>query len=303
VKKASIAVVVSLLALMAAVVPAGAVARPEILPLPDGWQPEGIATRGNSFFVGSIPTGDVYRGNLKTGDGARFIDAPDGRSAIGLEQRRGVLFVAGGGTGQGYAYDIGTGEELAVFELTSDETFVNDVVATKDAAYFTDSVNPRLYRVPIEGGSFGDVETLEYSGDLVYEDGFNANGIDATRNGKWLIVVQSNTGELFRVDPDSGATTLIDLGGESVPNGDGLLLEAKRRLWVVQNQLNQLALVKLRKGITTGRVKGRFTHESFDVPTTVDSAGKRLAVVNARFGVEDPESAEYWVSQIKRPRP
>ena len=41
---------------------------PEVIPLPNGWQPEGIAVgNGTTFYVGSIPTGAVYRGDLRTG--------------------------------------------------------------------------------------------------------------------------------------------------------------------------------------------------------------------------------------------
>jgi sugar lactone lactonase YvrE len=280
-------------------------ARPKIVFLPDGFQPEGIATKGaNDFFVGSIPTGDIFKGDLRIADSGDdpFIEAPSGRSAIGLSLRRGVLFVAGGETGQGYAYDARTGNDLGAFQLTTDESFVNDVVATRTAAYFTDSVNQRLYKVPIEGSrDFGDPEVLPLTGDIVFEDGFNANGIDATPNGKMLVIVQSNTGELFTVDADSGETTEIDLGGETVVNGDGILLQG-RRLWVVQNFDELLTLVRLSPDRSSGVVRRPgFMDDTFDVPTTVAGAGDRLAIVNARFGVEEPDSAEYWVTQIRRP--
>ncbi|HSI81797.1 MAG TPA: hypothetical protein VK919_14225 [Solirubrobacterales bacterium] len=274
--------------------------RPEVIPLPNGFQPEGIATRGNSFYVGSIPTGAIYRGNLRTGEGSILVPGEEGRSAIGLSLRRGVLFVAGGATGEAAAYDARTGAELARFELTTQETFVNDVVATHDAAYFTDSVNPVLYKVPLDGArAFGDVEVIPLTGDLVYEQGFNANGIDATPNGKSLVLVQSNTGELFEVDPVTGGTSEIDLGGETLTNGDGILLEANRRLWVVQNRDNLLTSVQLDRDLRSGTIVDRATHPSFDVPTTLARAGSRLALVNARFGIPGPEAAEYWVSQIR----
>jgi sugar lactone lactonase YvrE len=308
-KRSVLTLAIVVAAIMALVVsnamPVEAKARPKVVSLPDGFQPEGIATKGaNDFFVGSIPTGDIFKGDLRIADSDDdpFIDAPDGRSAIGLSLRRGVLFVAGGETGQGYAYDARTGNDLGAFQLTTDETFVNDVVATRTAAYFTDSVNQRLYRVPIEGkGEFGAPEVLALTGDIVFEDGFNANGIEATPNGKTLVIVQSNTGELFTVDADSGETTEIDLGGEAVVNGDGILLQG-RRLWVVQNFDNLLTLVRLSPDRSSGVVVDRFTDDTFDVPTTVAGAGDRLAIVNARFGVEeDPETADYWVTQIRRP--
>ena len=281
--------------------------RPHVISLPDGFQPEGIATRNaNEFFVGSIPTGDIYKGDLRRADNGDdvFIDAPDGRRAIGLSFRNGVLFVAGGPTGQAYAYDARTGEDLGLFQLTTGPTFINDVVATRTAAYFTDSVNQQIYRVPIEGkGEFGTPEVLPLTGDIVYEEGFNANGIDATKNGKTLVLVQSNTGELFTVDPTTGVTNEIDLGGETVENGDGILLDGGRRLWVLQNSDNLLTLVRLSPHLSSGEVVERFIDETFSVPTTLARAGSRFAIVNARFGIDEPESAEYWVTQINRPRP
>jgi outer membrane protein assembly factor BamB len=290
---------------------AGAVAvaqntnHPKVVSLPDGFQPEGIDTQGaNRFFVGSIPTGDIFKGDLRIADSGDdpFIDAPDGRSAIGLSLRKGVLFVAGGATGEAYAYNARTGRDLGAFELTTDESFVNDVVTTRTAAYFTDSFNQRLYKIPIRGSrGFGDPEVLPLTGDIEFTEGFNANGIDATRNGKTLVIVQSNTGKLFTVDADTGESTEIDLGGETVSNGDGILLQG-RRLWVVQNSDELLTLVRLSPDRSSGVVIDRFTDETFDVPTTVARAGNRLAIVNARFGVEDPEDAEYWVTQIRRPR-
>lgn len=213
-----------------------------------------------------------------------------------------MLFVAGGQTGQAYVYDAATGATLATFQLASGSSFVNDVVATQDAAYFTDSVNPVVYRIPIEGrGSFGTPETIPLKGDLVYQSGFNANGIDATPNGRTLVLVQSNTGRLFTVDPATGVTTAIDLGGENVVNGDGILLHGKR-LWVVQNRDNLLTSIRLSPDLTSGEVTGRFTDATFDVPTTVARGGSRLALVNARFGTTAPQPADYWVTQVRRPR-
>jgi hypothetical protein len=64
-------------------------------------------------------------------------------------------------------YDATTGETLATFQLTAPfTTLVNDVVLTKDAAYFTDSFNPVLYRVAIaRNGALGAVETIPLTGD------------------------------------------------------------------------------------------------------------------------------------------
>lgn len=275
---------------------------PEVIQLPVGFQPEGIAAgRGPIFFVGSIPTGAVFRGNFVSGTGSVLVPGQAGRAAIGVEfdRRRDRLFVAGGPTGKAFVYDASSGEDVATFDLTSSPTFVNDVVVTRRAAWFTDSRNPVLYRVPIaKRGAVGAPETVPLSGDIVYQSGFNANGIDAGRGGRVLVIVQGNTGKLFTVDPASGATREIDLGGADVTNGDGLLLRRKK-LFVVQNFLNRIAVVKLERGLGAGDVVRHLTDADLDVPTTIDEFAGRLWAVNARFGVTAPESASYQIVQLR----
>jgi outer membrane protein assembly factor BamB len=295
------AALLTFLLLAAPAAPASSPSHPRTISLPAGFQPEGIATQGSTFYSGSISTGAIYRGDLRTGEGEVFVAAQSGRSAIGLSLGDGMLFVAGGSTGQAYVYDAATGATIAVFQLTGGNTFVNDVVATQEAAYFTDSVNPVLYRIPIEGpGDVGVAQSIALTGDLVYEPGFNVNGIDATPDGDTLVVVQSNTGRLFTVDAATGITHAIDLGGATVVNGDGILLHGKR-LWVVQNRDRLLTLVRLDPDLGAGVVAGRFTDPTFDVPTTVARHGSRLVLVNARFGTPSPQSASYWLTQIRRP--
>jgi outer membrane protein assembly factor BamB len=301
-----------LLTIMALAVPGASTAvassarsLPDTIPLPDGWQPEGIAiARDGTFYVGSIPTGAVFSGDVRTGDGDVLVTGREGRAAIGLKvDGRGRLFVAGGPTGQAFVYDARSGEPLASYQLTTDETFINDVVVTRAAAWFTDSLNQRLYRVPF--GRHGelpdqdDVSALPLSGDIQFQDGFNVNGIDAARGGRVLVIVQSNTGQLFTVDPRSGVTRSIDLGGESVPNGDGILLRGGT-LYVVQNQLNLIARIRLRHDLEAGRVVERISDPDFDVPTTIASFRHHLYVVNARFGTPPTPTTPYNVVRVDR---
>jgi sugar lactone lactonase YvrE len=280
---------------------------PPVIPLPDGYQPEGITVgRGPTFFVGSIPTGSIYRGNLRTGQGEILVPPQDNRAAIGLDfdQRSGYLFVAGGPTGQAYVYDSETGASLAEYTFTTSEnTFINDVIVTREAAYFTNSFQPYLYRVPLgpagsllQGTGF---QAIELGGDFTQVTGFNANGITAIPNGRWLIIVNSSLGTLYRVDPNSGVATLIDLSGGSVPFGDGILLQG-RTLYVVQNQLNQIAVVQLSPDFTSGEVVTTIMDEDFRVPTTVASFGRYLYAVNARFGTPPTPDTEYEVVQVLR---
>jgi sugar lactone lactonase YvrE len=300
-------VVAALAAAATFVVPSAARnAFPTQIDLPDGFAPEGIAIgRGTTFYVGSIPTGAVYRGDLRTGSGAVLVPAHEGRAAIGVAfDERGRLFVAGGGTGRAFVYDAGTGGDLAEYELaeTPPDTFVNDVALARGGAYFTDSNRQVLYRVPIAAnGRLGEsAQTIPITGDLVYEPGFNANGIDATPDGKTLVIVQSNTGELFTADPATGATREIDLGGATVTMGDGILLDG-RTLYVVRNRLNLIAVVRLASDLRSGRVVDEFTNPDFRVPTTIDDFGRRLYAVNARFGTPVTPETKYWVTQVPKP--
>ena len=280
---------------------------PDVIPLPPGFQPEGIAVgKGHTFYVGSIPTGAVYRGDLRTGEGEVLVPAQSGRVAIGLkyDERTGLLFVAGGPTGFAYIYDGETGENVDEIQLTTGPRFINDVVITRDAAYFTNSQQPVLYRVPLENNgelpSSPTFEEIPLTGDYVFTPGaFNANGIAATPNGDTLIIVNSVDGLLYNVDPDTGVATLIDLGGATVPNGDGILLQGKT-LYVVQNRLNQIAVVELNSDLTSGEIVDTITDSDFRVPTTIARFGNSLYAVNARFGTPATPDTEYEVVRVSR---
>jgi sugar lactone lactonase YvrE len=274
---------------------------PQKIDLPKGFQPEGITTAGQQFYVGSIPTGAVYRGSLRTGRGSVLVPA-QGRAAIGLKVDRGRLFVAGGPTGMAFVYNARTGANITAYELSQGGSFINDVVVTKRAAWFTDSSKPVLYRVPLgpNGRPLSTVQTVELRGDYEHQTGeFNVNGIDATANGKTLVIVQSFTGKLFTVTPAGVAKTITLAGGESVPNGDGILL-AGRTLYVVQNRLNRVAKIALAANLASGRVVTRIGNPGFDVPTTIADLGRRLYAVNARFGTTPTPTTEYWITQLRK---
>lgn len=278
----------------------------EVIALPTGFQPEGIAVgSGPTFFVSSIPTGAIYRGDLRTGRGAVLVPAQPGRAAFGLAvDARQRLFVAGATTGQAYVYDARTGAEIAVYQLAPGQpTAVNDVVITKDAAWFTDSFRPVLYRIPIAPngtlGGQGDVEEVPLTGDFVQQAGFNANGIDASPNGNTLIIVQFNTGKLFRVDPVTGTTVEVELSGGDVVFGDGIRLDGKR-LYVVQIFLNRVAVIDLARDFRSGNIVEYLSSPALDVPTTIAVMGHWLYAVNARFGTPNPESADYEIVRVSK---
>jgi hypothetical protein len=72
---------------------------------------------------------------------------------------------------------------------------------------------------------------------------------------------------------------------------------------VVQNRLNQVAVIDLATDLSSGEVVTRLTDPDFRVPTTIDELGSRLYAVNARFGVMDAgdPATEYEVVQLAKP--
>jgi hypothetical protein len=280
---------------------------PAIIPLPDGFRPEGVAAgNGHDLYAGSLGTGAVYGVDLRTGEYQMVVPDQEGRIAVGLkyDSRSNYLFVAGGPAGAGYVYDVESGNTVDLFQFTSEASFVNDVVVTQDAAYFTDSFRPFFYRVPLTANGQlpnpSEVEQIPLGGDFVFVPGaFNSNGIDATSNGESLFIVHSGRGELFHVDPDTGYASLIDLGGGAVPNGDGILLDGKT-LYVVQNRMNKIAVVQLSPELTAGEIVREITDPNFDVPTTIAEFGNSLYAVNARFGTPPTPDTEYDIVGVTK---
>ena len=272
---------------------------PEVISLPNGFQPEGIVVgEGNTAYAGSLANGDIYAADLESGAGHIAIEGP-GTPAVGLDydRRTGYLFVSGGPNGDGRIYNTHTGELVAAYDFGGG--FVNDVIVTPQAAYFTDSFAPNLYSVALDGaGEPGAHATIPLSGEFVFvPGGFNTNGIVATPNGNGLIIVHSSRGELYFVDPQTGEASLIDLGGDNVNSGDGLLL-LDRTLFVVQNSLNQIAQFQLNRNYSAARLQQLITDDDFDVPTTVSNQGTRLYAVNARFGTTPGPDVEYDIVRV-----
>jgi sugar lactone lactonase YvrE len=286
-----------MVALMAAVAVPASAGLAEVVVLPGASSAEGIAAAGGTtFYAGDLFGGDIFRGDIQQGTAQLFIDAPAGRMALGMKAdvAHNLLFVAGGFTGQGYVYDTRSGATVAVYQFASPPaTVINDVAVTQAGAWFTDSVQAKLYFVPVSAtGIPGPFRTLAVTGPASDTSGqFNLNGIQATPNGKTLIVAHSGTGQLYTVDPASGASTTI--AGVSVPNVDGILLEAGR-LWAVQNFSNQVTRIRLSPDLTSGVIEDVITSDLFEVPTTAARFGSRLAVVNAKFDTGLPPTADQY---------
>jgi sugar lactone lactonase YvrE len=278
--------------LIAALAPASAGARPHgtqtyVLPTPPTQFPEGVSydERSGRYYVSSQSNGAILTGVLNRKE-ADILAAPGdaGRtSANGLDTDRKwrKLWVATGQLGRIDLLNPRSGATLRTFTMAQG-SYANDVAVTKKATYVTDSLQPTLWRVRAHSSASGAEPWLELTTTpITYTTGFNLNGIEATKNGHWLIAVQTNTGQLWRISTRTKHVREIALD-QPVTNGDGLVPRG-RTLWVVRNALGQIAKVKLSRTLTRGRIVSSTTDPSFHFPTTADIAKGRMLVVNSQF--------------------
>jgi sugar lactone lactonase YvrE len=276
---------------------------PSQIDLPNGWAPEGItAGPGTTVFVGSLSASGIYRADVRTGAGS-VIAGTQGAFGVGTEYEADAnrLWVAGGPTGQVSVFDASSGQRLQTYSF-SPAGFLNDLVVTDDAVYVTDSSFAHLDVIPLgPDDALPDPSAafmLPLGGDFVLGAGFNLNGIAEARG--WLIAVQSNSGQLFRVDPETGAATEIQLGaGVNVINGDGLEVHG-RTLYVVQNQNNRIEVFALGPGLASATLQRTLTPAGLDIPTTAAWVAGSLYVSNARFNTPVTPGTPYWITRAGR---
>ena len=279
---------------------------PARIDLPNGFFPEGIESgRGTSFFVGSMTDGAIWRGDLRTGSGTVLAPGAPGRASAGIayEAGRNRIWVAGvgpplNGSGDVRVYDASSGALLATYQPPG-VGLLNDVAVTRNAVYVTDSSFPQLAVIPLpKDGSLPPAAAaaiLPVSGDFAQTPGFNLNGIVA--EGGVLLVSQSSTGKLFRVDPATGVAAELDLGGVNLGYPDGLELLG-HTLYVVRPFQNRVTVVSLGARLTRGVVLGDLTDPSFDIPSTATVAAGRLWAVNLRFTTPPEPTTPYWITQL-----
>jgi sugar lactone lactonase YvrE len=257
--------------------------------------PEGIAyeQRTQTVFVSSTTDGTIFSGDASNAALAPFLaGGSDGRTtAAGLEvDDDGHLFVAGGGTGLVFVYDATSGALLAKLSGGPGPTFINDIaVDASGVAYITDSMKPVIYRVvPNGSGGYTLERWLELAGTpIVYQAGFNLNGIVVSPNNRYLYTVQTNTGLLFRIDITTKEIVRLDVAGTTFPNGDGLWLHGNS-LYVLQNQQELISEVRVRPNDEQATLVSQTTDPSFMFPTSLVGARGRLLVVNSQFDRRGP---------------
>lgn len=266
---------------------------PAIINLPNGSYPEGIALgNGNDLYAGSLYDGGIYKIDLRTGNGTILVPAQNNRLSVGLDfdSRTNYIFVAGGFDGYAYIYDALSGTEVGAFQLAAGG-LINDVIITENAAYFTNTFAAEFYKLPL--GIDGSLPapnasiTIPLSGDFdMVMGGLNANGIVANDDGTKLIIGNTDGAALYSVDAATGVATTINVDGP-VPTNDGLVLRGNK-LYVVQNFINQISVIKLNGSWDSGVVSDIITDPNYRIPTTAAIKGNMIYAVNAKFDLNPP---------------
>ena len=296
------------LLLLALAVPASVSALPNryILPGPQAF-PEGVATQPgtDNFFVSSTGNGAIYKGTLGRAQTKVFLKpGAQGRTySTGLKATRDRLVVAGSVTGFIFVYDLPRGKLVRRFS-TGSGGLINDVtIAPSGDAYLTDSMRGLLFRVPARLVRKHGSTTKALKPFLRLSDnpavGNYANGIVAA-GSRYLLVVSLSTGRLVRVDVRTRAVREVDLGGNPITIGDGMI-RSGHTLYAV-NSASQVAQMALSKNWLRATLRRQITSPSFLFPTTVAIAGHRLLVVNSQFDKRGGVPVlPFTVSAVPRP--
>ena len=280
--------------------------------------PEGITydSAARALYVGSTTDGAIYRADVRDTLAAVYLPGgADQRTDVrGVKvDGRGRLFAAGGATGRAFVYDTrASGGARLVAALASTAaagaSFLNDVaVGPSGDAYFTDSREPVLYRVPATPGAGGQLQLerwLPLAGTpIVYGTGFNLNGIVATSDGRYLLTVQSNTGRLYRVTLADKAVREVAVTGATLTNGDGLVLEGQT-LYVVRNANREVVKLTMSDDFAAGAAASVTTYPGLLFPTTAARAGARLLLVNSQLDrrtAGQPPALPFTVASVPLP--
>lgn len=271
--------------------------------------PEGIAYQRSSgkFYTGSVTSGDILEVDVQTGDVRTFASgAAQGRiAATGLKldnQRR--LWVCGGADNKIQVLNkdgalLKSWDTKALFG----SGFINDCIIDDDFVYFTDSRIKKIYRTSVKGDPENLEEWLTFTdAQIPYTPtGINANGIVTTPDNKYLIIVVSSSGKLYRIDKDTKAIQEITLN-TPVTSGDGLYLD-NATLYVSRNATNLIFPVTLNADHSQGTAGTGFGNNLL-FNTTIAKADKYFLVVNGQLNRRNSEvgpQLPFTVSRVTIP--
>ena len=180
--------------------------------------------------------------------------------------------------------DVATGKKLSDTDLSTlvpGKHFGNDLVFdNKGNAYVTDSFANAIYKVDA-----GGTASVFSKSDLFKTEGIGLNGIVFHPDG-YLLVDNGATGGLYKVDiknPSNVTKVLVD---QFFLNADGLLLNDKNTLTLVQNGgVNKIYQLESNDNWISAKLKAAtLAADRFTYPSTATVDNNRVVwIMNARF--------------------
>jgi len=265
--------------------------------------PQGLAVQPGTttFFVSSFTTGAVFRGTI--GHQARLFlsaGANGRRSATGVEfDPSGRLLVLTGRSLELEVFSPRTGRLQGTFAAApiTGSHILNGLALTNDGnVYITDFGTPAIYRVTareLKHGSGPITRWLSPSARIVPVSGGGFNGIAATADGRYLIVGETASGALWRINIAKRTITSIKVRGGSLLGSDGVLLLG-HTLYVATHQ-NAVYELVLGQTYASARVVRKLTNPTLDFPTSMTVYRNRLLVANA---LKPAGATEYQVTSF-----
>ncbi len=284
----------------------------------DTLYPEGIAynSANDMFFVSSLRSGKIgtvdKKGNYKV-----FINSPEMISAIGINLNKktntllvcssdpGVSIKTGSATQRKFAkligYDATSGKQKFIADLgalnPSGFNFANDVTFDEEGnSYVTNSFSPIIYKIDKEG-----TPSIFVTSEVWKGEGFSLNGIVYHPDG-FLIVAQSNTGNLYKVSLNN-PTTIKKIETEPILGVDGMIFNPKKNeLIVISNARQEISQLKSDDNwYSTKKMNSVKSVDTF--PTTGTIVGANYYILNAKlnelFNPTAPKSNSFTIQEVK----
>ncbi|XP_047062810.1 uncharacterized protein LOC124670342 [Lolium rigidum] len=238
------------------------------------WDAEGGRFLVSTFLGASVV--EVRQGPGKVEERVVVAD-PDvaGKVSVGLAldapRRRILVAYADRPPRFGYAavgaYELVSGRRIFLTRLDEpgESTLADDVGADEDGnTYVTDVLGSKIWKVSPDGEPLSIIKNATFiQRPGTWTNLIGLNGIIYHPNG-YLLVIHTTGGDLFKVEPRTGAVSVVKVLG-SLKRGDGLELLSPTRLAVAGMPTR---LVESADDWETARVTGRYVGPAHRVGTS-----------------------------------
>ena len=291
------------------------------VPVLTGSPVEGFTIGSGATAYSSAIDGSIYKVDLRSGEGEVLVAPEDDfdvftdcyKLGLRVDPRSNYLYVAGCFWGNAYVFDADTGEELANLAVTNFGEVINDIAITRDAVYFTNFSTPFIHRlslsangqmiegeaplpIPMQGDDNGDPLASPLT----------ANGIVATPNGDTLIIGDSRTAQIYRVDPLTGHSDRIIVEPPLQGFIDGIVMH-QDTLYILSpgnpgdpTDIDRIQVVELDKELLHGTLVGNIVDPDLDGVASGAMHGGSLYVNNARYRDFPQPDTEYALTRLNR---